>query len=110
MTPLDNVFNAVENLMDFAVAAGIPYINKQVVTFAYMILLKTGKFGSYIRDWNKKPFNNQTWMNFKSHFCNGLNELSFYQTIHLLYLRYVWPNMPPYIKTMIKKNTQIAIW
>ena len=40
-----------------------------------MILLKTGKFGSYIRDWNKKPFNNQTWMNFKTHFRNGLNEL-----------------------------------
>ena len=75
MTPLDNVFNAVENLMDFAVAAGIPYSNKQIVTFAYMILLKTGKFGSYIRDWNKKPFNNQTWMNFKTHFRNGLNEL-----------------------------------
>ena len=94
-TPIDNVFNAIENLTEFAVAAGIPYSNKQIVMLAYNIFLKTGKFGTYIIEWNKKPFDIQTWINFKQHFRNGLKEIR--DTTDLMV------NETPYHANMIKE-------
>ena len=73
--PLDSIFKPIEDLMDYATAAGIPYSNTQVITFAYVLILKTGKFGTYITDWNRRPTNNKTWANFKLFFRNAHKEL-----------------------------------
>ena len=66
--PIDDVFNAVMDLAAYAEAAGAPYSQQQTINTAYNILSKTGKYGKRVLEWNRKPGNQQTWLNFKQHF------------------------------------------
>ena len=67
-TLLDVILNPIDDLADYASAANNPYSNEQIINFAYIMLLNTGKFGSYIREWNRKPPDIKTWANFKVFF------------------------------------------
>ena len=73
--PIVLVFNKVDDLMDLASAAGSPYTAKQLINFAYVIINKTGKFTTGIREWNRLPENQKTWENFTTHFSNAHREL-----------------------------------
>ncbi len=42
--PIVLVFNKVDDLMDLAHAASLPYLTQQILNFAYLLLNKTGKF------------------------------------------------------------------
>ena len=53
--PIDDVVNAVMDLADYAKAAGAPYSQQQTINTAYNILSKTGKYGKWILEWNRKP-------------------------------------------------------
>lgn len=75
-TPIDVIFNPVDDLVDYANAANFPYSNEQIINLAYIILMNTGKFGNYIREWNRKPPDVKTWVNFKSFFRNARTELN----------------------------------
>jgi len=74
-TPLDVILNPIDDLADYASAANNLYSNEQIINFAYIMLLNTGKFGSYIREWNRKPPDIKTWANFKVFFRNARTEL-----------------------------------
>ena len=54
-TPVDNVFNKVEDMMEYGELAQLEYTERQAVAKAYNILLKTGKFDESIRAWNRLP-------------------------------------------------------
>lgn len=77
--PIDDIFNAVMNLADYADAARAPYSQQQTINTAYNIIAKSGKFGKWILEWNRKPRNQQSWINFKQHFREAQNE---YRELH----------------------------
>lgn len=74
-TPIDTVFNAINDLADYAARGRVPYTQQQIVNFGYDILNNTGKFGHYLREWNRKPPNEQTWTNFQNFFRSAREEL-----------------------------------
>jgi hypothetical protein len=73
--PLDVILNPIDDLADYARAANNPYSNEKIINFAYIMLLNTRKFGSYIREWNRKPPDIKTWANFKVFFRYARTEL-----------------------------------
>jgi hypothetical protein len=72
--PIDNIFTAVDDLADFAELARTNISMRQCVSRAYLILNKSGRLKEAIKEWNRKPVNTQTWMNFKVHFRQAHNE------------------------------------
>ena len=76
--PIDNVFTKIEELVEFAAAAGAPYSRPQIINIAYVILKRLRIFNSSITEWNKKvrttPALN-TWINFKSFFRVAYEDL-----------------------------------
>ena len=77
-TPVDNVFNKVEDMMEYGELAQLDYTERQAVAKAYNILLKTGKFGESIRAWTRLPQDPsaRNWINFKDHFRSAHLELT----------------------------------
>ena len=75
ITPIDNVFTAVQDLADMAAMAGVPYSVMQTVNMAYRVINNTRKFSSYISKWNRKPPMERNWMNFKTFFRAAHEEL-----------------------------------
>ena len=73
--PIDLVFNAVEDLADYAKLAHIPSMQRQTVNQAYLILLCSGHFKDAIHKWNCRPFNQQDWPAFLTFFCQAHQEI-----------------------------------
>jgi hypothetical protein len=66
--PIDIVFNAVEDYVDYAELGLQPLTQCQTIAKAYVILNKTRRFKTDITDWNRRPDVKKTWINFKDHF------------------------------------------
>ena len=74
--PIDRVFTAVDDLINFAEAAQSPYTQQaQCVNLAYCIVNRTGMFQRWILDWNTRPQVQKTRMNFKLHFYQAHQQL-----------------------------------
>ena len=73
--PINLVFNAVDNLCDYADLAFIPFTKLQTVNKAYNILLRSGHFKEALREWRQRPPAAQTWTDFKIFFCRAHQEL-----------------------------------
>jgi hypothetical protein len=73
--PVDVVFNAVDDLVEFADLAGQPMSQRQTISRAYVILHKTNQFDRAITEWNRKLPVEKTWINFKTHFRTAHREL-----------------------------------
>ena len=52
-----------------------PMTSTQKCKTAYIVLLKTKKFRSGLKEWDKKERQEQTWENFKTHFQNVQRQL-----------------------------------
>jgi hypothetical protein len=52
--PIDTVFNAVEDYVDFAELGSQPLTQRQIIAKAYVILNKTRRFRNDITDWNRR--------------------------------------------------------
>jgi hypothetical protein len=72
--PIDQVFNAVEDFVEFASLAQQPITQRQTVAKAYLVLNKTGRFKQAITEWNRKTDVQQTWIHFKEHFRQAHKE------------------------------------
>ncbi len=72
--PIDIVFNAVEDYVDFAELGQQPLTQRQTISKAYVILNKTRRFKTDITDWNRLPEVQKTWPNFKAHFRRAHQE------------------------------------
>lgn len=75
ITPIDVVFNQVEDLIEYGEMANNGYTMIQTVNMAYAILNRTTKFRESIKAWNKLAPLNKTWITFKLHFREAHNEL-----------------------------------
>jgi type II secretory pathway component PulJ len=72
--PIDTVFNAVEDYVDFAELGSQPLTQRQIIAKAYVILNKTRRFRNDITEWNRRPEVDKTWVNFKTHFRRAHQE------------------------------------
>jgi hypothetical protein len=72
--PIEIVFNAVEDYVDFAELGHQPLTQRQTIAKAYTILNKTRRFENDITDWNRRPNVDKTWLNFKNHFRHAHQE------------------------------------
>jgi uncharacterized phage-associated protein len=72
--PIDIVFNAVEDYVDYAELGQQPITQRQTIAKAYVILNKTRRFKNDITAWNRKPEIQKTWINFKTHFRRAHQE------------------------------------
>ena len=73
--PIDAIFNAIDDLADFATLAECPIQDGQLVHYGYLILLRTGRFNESIREWNRRTANLKTWDRFKTFFRQAHQEL-----------------------------------
>jgi hypothetical protein len=75
ITPIDVVFNAIEDLIEYGEMARCTYTMAQTVNIAYSILNRTTKFRDSIKHWNRLPALHKTWISFKLHFREAHDEL-----------------------------------
>ena len=73
--PIDDIFNAVEDLCEIAEFAETPYSSRQQVNIGYLIVNKQPIFRSDVRKWMRKPTVDKTWLNFMAHFRQAHQEL-----------------------------------
>ena len=74
-TPIEMLFDQIEDAQDFAAAAGQPYSNNQLLTTAYNLVYATGLFFDDCKAWNRLPANQKTMDNFKTTFQQVQREL-----------------------------------
>lgn len=72
--PIDIVFNAIDDLCDFAELAQIPLTQVQTVNKGYSILLCSGHFREALKEWKRRAPRNQNWTDFKVFFCRAHQE------------------------------------
>jgi hypothetical protein len=72
--PIDIVFNAVEDYIDFAELDQQPLTQRQTIAKAHVILNKTRGFKNDITEWNRKPAIQKTWIHFKDRFRRAHQE------------------------------------
>ena len=75
-TPIEMLFDQIEDTQDFAAATGQPYTNNQLLTTAYNLVYNTGLFFDDCKAWNRLPANQKTMDNFKTTFQQAQRELS----------------------------------
>ena len=76
VTPVDNIFNRIENLLEYGDLAHCPFSQPQAISKAYNLINRTGKFRESIKAWNRLPTIQKTWINFKAHFREAHLELT----------------------------------
>ena len=74
-TPIDIVFQKVEDLMMYGDFAQCPFTADQAIQKAYNIINSTGLYEDYIKTWTRRPRADKTWANCKDHFCTAHLEL-----------------------------------
>ncbi len=75
VNPIDGIFTAVNELVQYAAAANSPYTQAQIINLAYIILNCTGHFRRWILSWNELPQVQKTWTTFKMHFRDVHHQL-----------------------------------
>ena len=74
-TPIEMLFDQIDDSQDFAVAAGQPYMNNQLLTTAYNLVYAMGLFFDDCKAWNRLPTNQKTMDNFKTTFQQAQRKL-----------------------------------
>ena len=69
------LYDQIEDAQDFAVAAGQPYINNQLLTTVYNLVYATGLFFDDCKAWNRLPANQKTMDHIKTTFQQAQREL-----------------------------------
>ena len=75
VTPVDNIFNKIENLLEYGELAHCPFSQLQTIAIAYNLINKTGKFRESVQAWNRLTLIQQNWIAFKQHFRDAHLEL-----------------------------------
>eukprot|EP00957_Ditylum_brightwellii_P059656 4528074-Ditylum_brightwellii.AAC.1 len=62
-TPLEDLFEQINNGQDLAVTAGLPYLDIQMAAKAYDLIYKTGVHNNACKEWNCQPTAQRTYAN-----------------------------------------------
>ena len=73
--PIDIIFNALDDLADFADLSDSPFTERQIIAKAFMILNRTQRFEQALLAWKCRARVQQTWTNFKIFFRTAHTEL-----------------------------------
>jgi len=73
--PIEELFDQIEDAVEYADAANAPYNDTQIVSRAYLLVYKTGLYNEACRDWRKRTLADQTWNNFKTDFTAAHRDL-----------------------------------
>ena len=66
--PLVELYNAVEELQEIAIASQSPYTDKQLVALGMKLIRNMNDYEKARGEWMAKPIADKTWSNFKIHF------------------------------------------
>lgn len=69
--PPDIIFNLLSDLAHASIAAGLAKTNEQIINYGLDLIKKTGEYERAILEWYNKLPRDQTWIQFKIHFCEG---------------------------------------
>lgn len=75
VTPIDTIYHKIEDLAEYAELAYAPMTQAQTMNIAYNVINRTGRFDNAIREWNRLPQVQKTWINLKNHFRTAQAEL-----------------------------------
>jgi hypothetical protein len=105
ITPIDVVFNKVEDLIEYGELARNPYSELQTITKAYNIINATGTFKDGIKAWNRivDPLH-KTWIAFRIHFRTAHDELAETGDLTLRQSGYHQANMVDEIVTRLQSE------
>jgi hypothetical protein len=78
--PVDNVFTAIDDLIDLAEHALSPMSPQQMIDLAYVIFACQPILQQDLRLWNRHPIIERTWANMLQHFCDAQSDLSYLPT------------------------------
>ena len=73
--PIYMIFNALDDLADYADLSDSPYTERQIISKALVILNRTQCFQQPILDWKRRPRLQSTWVNFKTFFSRAHKDL-----------------------------------
>ena len=76
VTPVDDIFNNIEYLIEYWEMANFPYSHPQAISKAYNILDKNGNFRESIKSCNHLPSIQKTWIAFKTPFKEAHLEIT----------------------------------
>ena len=74
-SPIEMLFDQIEDAQHFASTTGQPYTNNQLLTTAYNLVYATGLFFDDCKAWNHLPALQKTMDNFKTTFQQAQQEL-----------------------------------
>ena len=107
--PMDNIFTEVQELMDFATAAGAPYSREQIINIAYNIIGKHRVFNDAIIRWDRLIRANaahNTWLNFRTHFRDAYQELKDVGELRVADTQFNQANLVSQIVDAVTENLQ----
>ena len=78
--PIETLFHQIEVAVEFAEDDNRPYEKTQVISRAYLLILRTGLYQEACRDWDKKLEPDKTWNTFKIFFTTAHRDLRLMQT------------------------------
>ena len=78
--PIETLFHQIELAVEYATAGKRPYQEDQVVSRAYLLVLRTGLYAEACRDWDKKTLADKKWSLFKTYFTVAHRDLRLMQT------------------------------
>eukprot|EP00957_Ditylum_brightwellii_P194433 14807868-Ditylum_brightwellii.AAC.1 len=78
--PIEDLFEQISNRQDLAIAAGVPYLENQLVTKTFNLIFKTGVHNDRCWEWNRCPVVDNTYANLLDHFTQACCELHQLQT------------------------------
>eukprot|EP00957_Ditylum_brightwellii_P100813 7684030-Ditylum_brightwellii.AAC.1 len=81
VAPIEDLFSQNSNGQDLAVAAGVPYLEMQLVTKAYDLIFKTGVHQNMCKEWKCRTVADRTYANLQLHFTMTHHELHQLQTV-----------------------------
>lgn len=73
--PVDNVFNAIDDLADLAEHGLSPMTKEQMIDLAYVIFARQPILQQDLRLWNRRPQVEKTWDNMLQHFRDAQSDL-----------------------------------
>ena len=73
--PIETLFHQIELAVQYATADKRPYQDAQVVSRAYLLILRTFLYSEACRDWNKNMIADKTWSLFKTYVTVGHRDL-----------------------------------
>jgi hypothetical protein len=84
-TPVDVIFNAIDDLVDFAAHGRAPISPEQMEDLAYVVLSKERALQTDIRAWSKLPAADKTWPQMVIYFRAAQTDLKNFPTAGDLY-------------------------